>query len=166
MQKGYIEGYYGRLFSKEEREMVLNHMGNLKMDFYIYGPKEDPYHRLNWQKLYPKKQCDELKALLRSSNKNKIKPVFALSPGMNMDAGSKDDIKRLQSKINQAKKLGFRHFAIFFDDLDQKKDQNLASSQAEILELVSKLIKNLKGSLLVRSLRRLIAPLQLLRMPP
>ena len=113
MKKGYIEGYYGRLFSKEEREMVLNHMGDLKMDFYIYGPKEDPYHRLNWQKLYPKKQCNELKAFLRSSNKNKIKPVFALSPGMSMDAGSKDDIKRLQSKINQAKKLGFRHFAIF-----------------------------------------------------
>ena len=123
MKKGYIEGYYGRLFSKEEREMVLNHMGKLKMDFYIYGPKEDPYHRLNWQKLYPKKQCNELKALLRSSNKNKIKPVFALSPGMSMDAGSKDDIKSLQNKINQAKKLGFRHFAIFFDDLDQKKDQ-------------------------------------------
>ena len=33
MKKGYIEGYYGRLFSKEEREMVVNHMGNLKMDF-------------------------------------------------------------------------------------------------------------------------------------
>ena len=35
MKKGYIEGYYGRLFSKEEREMIINHMGNLKMDFYI-----------------------------------------------------------------------------------------------------------------------------------
>ena len=61
MKKGYIEGYYGRLFSKEEREMVVNHMGNLKMDFYIYGPKEDPYHRLNWQKLYPKRQSEDLK---------------------------------------------------------------------------------------------------------
>ena len=149
MKKGYIEGYYGRLFSKEEREMVVNHMGNLKMDFYIYGPKEDPYHRLNWQKPYPKKQSNELKAFLRSSIKNKIKPVFALSPGMSMDAGSTQDIKNLKNKINQAKKLGFRHFAIFFDDLDQKKDQNLASSHAEILELVSKLLKNLKGSSLM-----------------
>ena len=58
-------------------------------------------------------------------------------------------IKNLKNKINQAKKLGFRHFAIFFDDLDQKKDQNLASSHAEILELVSKLLKNLKGSSLM-----------------
>ena len=98
MKKGYIEGYYGRLFSKEEREMVVNHMGNLKMDFYIYGPKEDPYHRLNWQKPYPKKQSNELKALLRSSIKNKIKPVFALSPGMSMDAGSTKDIKNNDKK--------------------------------------------------------------------
>ena len=146
MQKGYIEGYYGRLFSKEEREMVVSHMGNLKMDFYIYGPKEDPYHRLNWHKLYPKRQCEDLKAFLKSSVKNKIKPVFALSPGMSMDASSTRDIKSLKNKINQAKKLGFRHFAIFFDDLDQKKDQNLASSHGEILEIVSELIKNLKGS--------------------
>ena len=72
MKKGYIEGYYGRLFSKEEREMVINHMGNLKMDFYIYGPKEDPYHRLNWQLNYPKKQCDDLRAFLKSASKNKI----------------------------------------------------------------------------------------------
>ena len=38
-----------------------------------------------------------------------------------MDAGSTKDKKNLENKINQAKKLGFRHFAIFFDDLDQKR---------------------------------------------
>ena len=43
MLKGYIEGYYGRLFSKDERAKVINHMGKLKMDFYLYGPKEDLY---------------------------------------------------------------------------------------------------------------------------
>ena len=149
MKKGYIEGYYGRLFSKKEREMVVNHMGSLKMDFYIYGPKEDPYHRLNWQKLYPKKKCDELKAFLRSSIRNNIKPVFALSPGMSMDADSKKDIKNLKDKINQAKKLGFKHFAIFFDDLDQIKDKKLASSHVEILNLVSQLLKKMKDHSLI-----------------
>ena len=149
MKKGYIEGYYGRLFSKEEREMVVNHMGNLKMDFYIYGPKEDPYHRLNWQLNYPKKQCDDLRAFLKSASKNKIKPVFALSPGLSMDIDSKKDKQKLKNKINQAKKIGFKHFAIFFDDLDHKKDQLLASSHAEILEFVSSLIKNLKTSSLM-----------------
>ena len=149
MKKGYIEGYYGRLFSQEERDSVIKHMGHLKMDFYIYGPKEDPYHRLNWQELYPKKQCDELKAFLRSAIKHNIKPVFALSPGMSMDENSKSDIKSLKGKINQAKKLGFRHFAIFFDDLDQKKDKKLASSHVEILNLVSKFLKNMKDSSLI-----------------
>ena len=149
MKKGYIEGYYGRLFSKEEREMVINHMGNLKMDFYIYGPKEDPYHRLNWQLNYPKKQSDDLKAFLKAASKNKIKPVFALSPGLSLDIDSKKDRQSLKSKINQAKKIGFKHFAIFFDDLDHEKDQHLASCHAEILEFVSSLIKNLKNSSLM-----------------
>ena len=50
MLKGYIEGYYGRLFSQDERAKVINHMGKLKMDFYLYGPKEDLYHRIEWGK--------------------------------------------------------------------------------------------------------------------
>ena len=50
MLKGYIEGYYGRLFSEDERAKVINHMGKLKMDFYLYGPKEDLYHRIEWGK--------------------------------------------------------------------------------------------------------------------
>ena len=37
MLKGYIEGYYGRLFSEDERAKVINHMGKLKMDFYLYA---------------------------------------------------------------------------------------------------------------------------------
>lgn len=138
MKKGYIEGYYGRLFSKEEREMVVNHMGNLKMDFYIYGPKEDPYHRLNWQNPYPKKQSNELKAFLRSAIKNKIKPVFALSPGMSMDAGSTKDIKNLKNKINQAKKLGFR-------GLESYKD-NIFSTSNSVSGLGTKTFSSIKRS--------------------
>jgi hyaluronoglucosaminidase len=69
MLKGYIEGYYGRLFSQEERSLLLRHMGKLKMDFYLYGPKEDPYHRVLWEKPYPSKYEKVLEDFVKQSKK-------------------------------------------------------------------------------------------------
>ena len=75
MLKGYIEGYYGRLFSQDERAKVINHMGKLKMDFYLYGPKEDLYHRIEWGKTYPAKEQKTLRSLVDGCKKNKLKPA-------------------------------------------------------------------------------------------
>ena len=102
MLEGYIEGYYGRLFSKQERELLLDHMGRLKMDFYIYGPKEDPYHRVMWEKLYPKKEREVLIDFVKHSRKKGIKPVFALSPGLKLIQFG-DFKKKITAKLNQAK---------------------------------------------------------------
>ena len=74
MLKGYIEGYYGRLFSQDERAKVINHMGKLKMDFYLYGPKEDLYHRVKWTKPYPAEEQKTLRNLVAQCKKNKIRP--------------------------------------------------------------------------------------------
>jgi len=112
MLEGYIEGYYGRLFSKQERELLLDHMGRLKMDFYIYGPKEDPYHRVMWEKLYPKKEREVLIDFVKHSRKKGIKPVFALSPGLKLIQFG-DFKKKITAKLNQAKKIGFKSNVFF-----------------------------------------------------
>ena len=39
---GYIEGYYGRLLNWTDRLNLLDRLGELNINFYIYGPKEDP----------------------------------------------------------------------------------------------------------------------------
>ena len=85
MLKGYIEGYYGRFFSVADRSAVLDHMGELNMDFYLYGPKEDRYHRVDWNKAYPTSEEKNLRSLIRQSNKNSIKPIFAISPGLSLN---------------------------------------------------------------------------------
>ena len=72
MLKGYIEGYYGRLFSQENRTRIIGHMGKLNMDFYLYGPKEDPYHRVRWKEKYPLETKKTLSALADQCKKNKI----------------------------------------------------------------------------------------------
>ena len=49
MKKGYVEGYYGNLFSFNDRLKLLDDLGEYGLDTYFYCPKEDPNHRLNWQ---------------------------------------------------------------------------------------------------------------------
>ena len=84
MKKGYIEGYYGRLLSLQGRQMIINELNNLSMDFYIYGPKEDPFHRIKWNKDYPLEQMDEFEQLIGLANSNQVKFYFAISPGLSI----------------------------------------------------------------------------------
>lgn len=137
MLKGYIEGYYGRFFSEHERCKVLNHMGKLNMDFYLYGPKEDPFHRVSWEKPYPVSKEKILKSFIKDSKRNSVTPVFALSPGMNITKFSNKYINSLTKKIVQAKKIGFKDFAILFDDIDQARNSELAEIHLKIIQHVS-----------------------------
>ena len=134
MLKGYIEGYYGRLFSQEERSLLLRHMGKLKMDFYLYGPKEDPYHRVIWEKPYPPKYENVLADFVKQSKKNKIRPVFAISPGLKGNKSTAHYRKFLAIKIKQAKRLGFEEFAIFLMILTIKE---MKGWQENILKFLS-----------------------------
>jgi len=137
MLKGYIEGYYGRFLSEHERCKVLNHMGKLNMDFYLYGPKEDPFHRVSWEKPYPVSKEKILKSFIKDSKRNSVTPVFALSPGMNITKFSNKYINSLTKKIVQAKKIGFKDFAILFDDIDQARNSELAEIHLKIIQHVS-----------------------------
>ena len=41
---GYIEGYYGKLLSWDERLEIIGHLSQNNLNTYFYCPKEDPYH--------------------------------------------------------------------------------------------------------------------------
>ena len=75
------------------------------------------YHRLEWGKTYPAKEQKPLRNLVDQCKKNKIKPIFAISPGLQSSKLSKNFVKTLTSKLKQAHQLGFKDFAIFFDDI-------------------------------------------------
>ena len=90
LKKGYIEGFYGRLMSQQDRNLILNSLAELSMDFYLYGPKEDPFHRSNWSSIYPKDKVEELENFRLQGEKLGIRTYMALSPLIS----PKDDLKR------------------------------------------------------------------------
>jgi hyaluronoglucosaminidase len=52
-QRGLVEGYYGNPYSEADRMGLLKMFGELKMNVYIYGPKDDAYHKSKWREEYP-----------------------------------------------------------------------------------------------------------------
>lgn len=55
--RGVVEGFYGTPWSHEARLRQLQFYGENKLNTYIYGPKDDPFHSSpNWRKPYPAKE--------------------------------------------------------------------------------------------------------------
>ena len=42
--RGVVEGFYGEPWSHEARLSLIDFYGRFKMNYYVYGPKDDPYH--------------------------------------------------------------------------------------------------------------------------
>ena len=79
--RGVVEGFYGNPRSHETRLSILDFMGRHKMNSYVYGPKDDPYHRTpNWRKPYPPEEGRKIKELAERARKNHIDFVWAIHP--------------------------------------------------------------------------------------
>ena len=60
--RGTVEGYYGIPWGGEARMSQFAFYGRNKMNFYLYAPKDDPYHHgEGCYELYPAQQAAELK---------------------------------------------------------------------------------------------------------
>lgn len=116
--RGVVEGFYGTPWSFENRVEQLRFYGRMKMNTYIFGPKDDPYHRSPyWRVPYPEEQAKNIRELLAEANRNNVDFVWALHPGMDIrwnDADRQAAIKKLESIYD----LGIRAFAVFFDDIE------------------------------------------------
>lgn len=133
--RGVIEGFYagdGAGWTWEDRQNQLEYYGQTKLNTYIYAPKDDPYHRENWEQQYPADQLEEIRELVKIANENKVDFVFAISPGNTIDLTSEEDFQKLVTKCDAMYELGVRHFAIFFDDISLT-GSDPGTQQAELL---------------------------------
>ena len=68
--RGVVEGFYGTPWSHEARLRQLEFYGRNKMNVYLYGPKNDPYHSTpNWRKPYPEKEGIQLQELVKKAQR-------------------------------------------------------------------------------------------------
>lgn len=142
--RGVVEGFYGRPWSHETRMSILDFMGRNKMNSYVYGPKDDPYHRTpSWRQPYPEGEAEKIRQLAERARKNHIDFVWAIHPGGDI-RWNKEDYDSLLNKFSSMYDLGVRQFAIFFDDI--KGEGTDSKKQAQLLNgIVKDFVKKKDG---------------------
>ncbi len=116
--RGVVEGFYGTPWSHQVRLSLIDFYGRHKMNNYIYGPKDDPYHSSpHWRQPYPAEQAREISELVEASRRNRVDFVWAIHPGKDI-RWDKADYDSLVSKLDMMYDLGVRSFALFFDDIE------------------------------------------------
>ena len=115
--RGVVEGFYGEPWSHETRLSLIDLYGRYKMNYYIYGPKDDPYHSSPyWREAYPEAEAEEIKELVEACKRNRVHFVWAVHPGKDIK-WEESDIQNLIRKFDAMYQLGVRAFAVHFDDI-------------------------------------------------
>lgn len=114
--RGVIEGYYGNPWSHSDRISQFKFYGENKMNIYVYGPKDDPYHRAHWREPYPAEEAARIKELVYEANRHKVQFVWAIHPGGDIQWNKADSVA-ICLKLEKMYDLGVRTFAVFFDDI-------------------------------------------------
>ena len=141
--RGVVEGFYGTPWSHEARLRQLKFYGENKMNTYIYGPKDDPYHSSpNWRLPYPEKEAGNIKELIEACKRNRVDFVWAIHPGQDIK-WNEEDYQNLVNKFNLMYDLGVRAFALFFDDISGEGTNPV--KQTELLNRLTKDFVKSKG---------------------
>ncbi len=129
--RGVVEGFYGTPWSHEARLSQLKFYGEHKMNTYIYGPKDDPYHSSpNWRQPYPENEAARIRHLVETAARHKVDFVWAVHPGQDI-RWNQEDRDLLLEKFEKMYRLGVRSFAVFFDDISGEGTD--PQRQAELL---------------------------------
>lgn len=132
--RGVVEGFYGTPWSHEARMRQIEFYGKNKMNTYIYGPKDDPYHSSpNWRKPYPEKEAAQIHELIEQAARHEVNFVWAIHPGKDIKWTDADRDALIQ-KFEAMYQLGVRSFAVFFDDISG--DGTDPVRQAELLNYI------------------------------
>ena len=116
--RGVVEGFYGTPWSHETRVSLLDFYGKFKMNSYLYGPKDDPYHSSPyWRLPYPEEEAQKIKDLVEASTRNYVDFIWAIHPGKDIQ-WTESDYQKLYAKFESMYDLGIRSFALFFDDIE------------------------------------------------
>ncbi len=141
--RGVVEGFYGTPWSHEARLRQLAFYGENKMNTYIYGPKDDPYHSCpNWRKPYPEKEAEQIRELAETARRHAVDFVWAIHPGQDIK-WNEEDRNLLLAKFESMYQLGVRAFAVFFDDISGEGTN--PERQADLLNAIDNHFVKVKG---------------------
>ncbi|MBO4326622.1 MAG: beta-N-acetylglucosaminidase domain-containing protein [Clostridia bacterium] len=117
--RGVIEGFYGKAWTHAFRLELLEFMGKVKLNTYIYAPKDDEKHRSGWRLKYTEEEIAKMRELVETAVNNNVRFVYAISPGLDINLGNgyEKDLNTLFEKCESLYEIGVRDFSILLDDI-------------------------------------------------
>ncbi|XP_038065736.1 protein O-GlcNAcase-like isoform X2 [Patiria miniata] len=115
---GCVEGFYGRPWTTAQRKNLFALMRRLKLNTYMYAPKDDCKHRMYWREMYSVEEAEHLTGLIDAAKENNVDFVYALSPGLDVTFSSAKEVTCLKRKLEQVRQFGCEAFSLLFDDID------------------------------------------------
>lgn len=144
--RGVVEGFYGTPWSHARRLSLIRFMGGVKLNTYIYGPKDDPFHSSpDWRKPYPDAEAARIRELAAACRENHVDFVWAIHPGKDI-RWNDEDFGRVLAKFEAMHALGVRAFSVFFDDISGEGTK--ADQQAKLLNFLHERFVRPKGDVL------------------
>ncbi|MEM1633671.1 MAG: protein O-GlcNAcase [Sulfolobales archaeon] len=133
---GIVEGFYGSQWDFLDRISMISFMGRIGLNLYMYAPKDDPYHRIMWRSPYPMHILDQFGRLVDLCQRHGVSFGFAISPGLDIEYSSQEDLRILIRKLDLIMNLGVRIIGLFLDDIPPELRgrgfKTLAEAQANL----------------------------------
>lgn len=114
---GVIEGFYGRLYSKEQRNSLCDFLCDNGYSYYIYAPKNDKSLRTEWDREFTVSELENLKDISRNCQSRNLKFGVGISP-LKLTENFEEKFKLLLDKLEVlTDEVNIGIIAILFDDI-------------------------------------------------
>jgi hypothetical protein len=113
---GAIEGFYGVVWSWQERAAMLRTLAAFDLQSYVYAPKLDPLHRDDWRGAYGEDFLRQFGALSELGEELNIDVLFGLSPFIDYD--DERDYETLRIKLERFADFGLLGVVLLADDIE------------------------------------------------
>lgn len=152
--RGVLEGGYS-VWGHEQRVDIIEWTGRMKMNVFMYGPKEGHFYRRRWREPFDEKALAEFREYVETARKNRVAFNLAISPALSIEYSNPEEMELLIAKFRQIQELGVKQFSIFFDDVlpilahesDRQVYDHIAEAEAEVTnKLLAALRENDPGA--------------------
>ena len=133
---GIVEGFYGPLWSWEQRRQLVRRLAPHGYGFYLYAPKADAFLRRRWREPHPLKAAAEMADFARFCKTAGVRFGVGLSPFELFNNFDESGRQALALKLAFFDQLGLDELAILFDDMRGAGPQ-MAQAQADIVHWIA-----------------------------
>lgn len=129
---GLIEGFYGPLWSWEERDALVRILAAHDYRFWHYAPKADPGVRSEWQRPWPEEHARAMRTFAQRCRALGMRFGVGLTPlGLRADSPAAD-WRALAGRLAELDAIGIDELVLCFDDI-RGDTPDLAAQQARIV---------------------------------